>query len=246
MTAGDLDLPSVIGHRGAAGHAPENTLAGIKRAAALGATWVELDVALTKDGEPVLLHDETVDRTTDAKGKLADLTLAEIRSLDAGARFSSSFAGERVPMLEEAIVEIASLGLNANVEIKPTSGREAATGRVVAERVAALWPQDRPPPLFSSFQPEALAAARRAAPDLPLGLLLRRPGQGWRQWAEELACRSIHCNHRNLDRRTAERMLKAGYRLLAYTVNDAGRAERLFNWGVDAVFSDYPDRILAM
>ena len=246
MTTGDLHLPTVIGHRGAVGHAPENTLAGIRKAATLGVTWVEFDVALTKDGEPVLLHDETVDRTTDRKGKLADLTLAEIRTLDAGTWFSGDFAGERIPTLDEAIAELESLGLNANVEIKPTSGREADTGRVVAERVAAHWPQDRPPPLFSSFQPDALAAARRAAPEIPRGLLLRRPSRGWRQWAEDLACWSIHCNHRNLDRRTAEQVLKAGYHLLAYTVNDAGRAERLFNWGVEAVFSDYPDRILAM
>lgn len=246
MSNGSLALPRVIGHRGAAGHAPENTLASLRRAAELGARWVEFDVALTREGEPVLLHDETVDRTTSGKGKLAAMSLGELQQLDAGAWHSEAMAGERVPTLMEAIALLQSLGLGANIEIKPTPGREAETGAVVAKRVAAAWPSSLPPPLFSSFNSEALAAARDAAPAIARGYLSSRLSRGWQKEAAALGCVSIHCNHRPLDRKTASEVRQAGYLLLAYTVNDAARGRQLFEWGVEAVFTDYPDRLLAI
>ena len=246
MSNGSLALPRVIGHRGAAGHAPENTLASLRRAAELGARWVEFDVALTRDGEPVLLHDETVDRTTDGKGRLAAMALGEVQQLDAGRWHSEAAAGERVPTLMQALALLKSLGLGANIEIKPTAGREAETGAVVAKRIADAWPESLPPPLFSSFRTEALAAARDAAPRIARGYLLSRLGRDWRREAAALGCVSVHCNHRHLDRKAAAEVRQAGYRLLAYTVNDAMRGRQLFGWGVDAVFTDYPDRLLAI
>jgi len=246
MSSSDLTLPRVIGHRGAAGHAPENTLASLRRAAQLGARWVEFDVALTRDGEPVLLHDETVDRTTNGKGRLAAMALAELQILDAGAWHSQATAGERVPTLAEAFALLLTLGLGANIEIKPTKGREVETGAVVAQRVAAAWPQSLPPPLLSSFKPEALAAARDAAPSLRRGYLLNRLDRGWQAKAASLGCVSVHCNHRSLTRPAAAEVRQAGYHLLAYTVNDAARGRQIFDWGVDAVFTDYPDRLLAL
>jgi glycerophosphoryl diester phosphodiesterase len=246
MRNGSLALPRVIGHRGAAGHAPENTLCSLRRAAALGARWVEFDVALTRDGEPVLLHDETVDRTTGGTGKLAAMSLGEVQQLDAGSWHSKASAGERVPTLMETLTLLQSLGLGANIEIKPTTGREAETGAVVAKRIAAAWPDSLPPPLFSSFKTEALAAARDAAPAIARGYLLSRLGRGWQREAAALGCVSVHCNHRHLDRKAAADVIQAGYRLLTYTVNDAARGRVLFDWGVDAVFTDYPDRLLAL
>jgi len=246
MSNGGLDLPRVIGHRGACGHAPENTLASLRRAAELGARWVEFDVALTREGEPVLLHDETVDRTTDGKGKLAAMTLADLQSLDAGGWYSKSAAGERVPTLMQAFDLLRATGLGANIEIKPTPGRAMETGAVVAGRVLAAWPESLPVPLFSSFEIEALAAARDAAPSIPRGYLLGRLDPGWQRQAAALGCISIHCNHRRLSRETASAVRQAGYRLLAYTVNDAARGRQLFDWGVEAVFTDYPDRLLAI
>ncbi len=246
MSHSGLALPRVIGHRGAAGHAPENTLAGFRRAAQLGARWVEFDVALTRDGEPVLLHDETVDRTTNGKGKLATMTLAALQTLDAGAWYSEAAAGERVPTLTEAIALLQSLGLGANIEIKPTTGREAETGAVVARRVAAAWPASLPPPLLSSFAIEALVTARDAAPSLARGYLLSKLGRNWQRDAAALGCVSIHCNHRSLNRNTAAEVRQAGYHLLTYTVNDAARGRLLFDWGVEAAFTDYPDRLLAI
>ena len=246
MKGNELHFPRIIGHRGVLGHAPENTRAGFHRAVLFGLRWVEFDVALTRDNVPVLLHDETVNRTTNGKGKLAEMTAAALRELDAGAWKAKEFAGERVPTLMEAFDTLRSLGLGANIEIKPTSGREAETGAVVARQVAAAWPEGLPPPLLSSFKQAALAAARDAAPGLSRGYLLNRVGRGWQKEAEALGCVSIHANQRTLDRKTAAEIRHAGYRLLSYTVNEASRARLLFDWGVEAVFTDYPDRLLAI
>lgn len=246
MKGAELSFPRIIGHRGALGHAPENTLAGFRRAALFGVRWVEFDVALTRDNVPVLMHDETVNRTTNGKGKLAQMTAAAVRELDAGAWMSAEFAGERVPTLLEAFETLSALGLGANIEIKPTSGREAETGALVAKQVEAAWPEGLPPPLLSSFKQEALVAARDAAPGLLRGYLFNRVGRDWRKEAEALGCVSIHGNQRTLNRQTAAEIRQAGYHLLSYTVNEASRARLLFDWGVEAVFTDYPDRLLAI
>src|SRR5204863_4134011 len=133
-------LPPIIGHRGAAAHAPENTLAGLRRAKALGCSWVEFDVRLTADNQPVLLHDNRLERTTDGRGRVSAMSLAAVRRHDAGQWFHSSFSGERVPTLEEALMLLAELGLGANVELKAARGKEAVTGAVVAEVLARTWP----------------------------------------------------------------------------------------------------------
>lgn len=241
--AGALGLPAVIGHRGAAAYAPENTIAGLRKAASLGTRWVEFDVRLTGDGVLVLLHDDRIDRTSDGRGEAGAIPLAELKRRDFGAWFSSAFRGERLPTLEEAVAALAELGLGANVEIKPAPGAEEATGRAVGERLPALWPASLPPPLVSSFKPESLAGCRAAAPGLALGLLLKKLEPGWRERAERLGCRTLHVDQRQLDERRAAEVREAGYPLLTYTVNDPARARLLFAWGADAVFSDCPDRV---
>lgn len=239
-------FPRVIGHRGVAGHAPENTLAGIRQASVFGLRWVEFDVALTGDDEPVLMHDDSIDRTTNGKGKLADLALADLYGLDAGSWHSPPFAGETVPTLMQALDTARALGLGVNVEIKPTKGREAETGAIVAKRVAAAWPGDLPPPLLSSFKIDALRAAQAAAPSVNRGYLLRRLHRGWQRDAAALDCVSVHCGQRLLSRRAAAEVRQAGYRLLSYTVNDAPRARLLYDWGVESLFTDFPDRLLSI
>jgi glycerophosphoryl diester phosphodiesterase len=239
-------LPRVIGHRGAAGHAPENTLASIRKAAALGATWVEVDVMLSGDGAPVLIHDETLERTTDGKGHVSETALAELRTRDAGSWFGTAFAGERIPSLAEAAALVAELGLGINIEIKPAAGFERGTGRAVGAFAVRDWPPGLLTPLLSSFSPDALAAAREAAPGLPRALLVGRIPKDWQERLEDLGCALLHCAERHLTAATAEAVLDAGYHLLAYTVNERARGTELYSWGVEAVFSDYPDRFLNM
>jgi glycerophosphoryl diester phosphodiesterase len=235
-------LSPVIGHRGAAAHAPENTLAGLRRAKALGCDWVEFDVRLTGDGAPVLCHDASLDRTTSGSGLVSATSLAAIRECDAGGWFDPSFAGERVPSLHEALVLAAELGLGANVELKSDRGREYATAAAVASTVQLLGSR-APRVLASSFVVSALIALRELAPEIPRAVLFRQVPRGWAEAALRLGCTTIGADHRRLGTRRVAAVRAAGYGLAAYTVNDPARANLLFGWGVTSVFSDAPDII---
>jgi glycerophosphoryl diester phosphodiesterase len=236
-------LPPIIGHRGAAAYAPENTLAGFRKAKAIGCHWVEFDVRLTADSQPVLLHDDRLDRTTSGRGNVSALSLDSVRHHDAGSRFHASFAGERVPTLKEALMLLAELGLGANLELKAARGKEAATGTVVAELLARTWPADPSHLLISSFQHGALAAVRDRAPHIARGILFRHIPKNWRNIAAQLGCVTIHADHQRLRLAVLSEIRRAGYPLLAYTVNDPERARILFDFGVKSVFSDVPDRL---
>jgi glycerophosphoryl diester phosphodiesterase len=233
----------VIGHRGSAGHAPENTLASIREAARLGAKWVEFDVRLSADGVPMLLHDDTLDRTTDGTGPIANHTQDALWSLDAGIWYDERFSGERIPTLEETIAVLAVLGLGANIEIKPSPGREAATGHTVGRMLRDAWPRALPPPLVSSFAETSLAASREAAPQIARGLLIQSVRGTWAESMRALDCATLHCGHRHLNRERVTQVRRAGYPLIAYTLNDRERAQTLFGWGVVSVITDYPDRM---
>jgi glycerophosphoryl diester phosphodiesterase len=235
----------VIGHRGAAACAPENTLAGFRHARALGCGWIEFDVRLTADGELIVLHDERLERTTDGSGKAGALPLATIRRHDAGIWFGPAFAGEIVPTLAEAVRVLGELGLGANVELKAARGREAETGAAAADLLRRSWPPHLPAPLISSFLPTALAAARDRAREIARGLLVRAVPRHWRLRAGSLACVSVHAEHGRLRPGIVAEMRESGYSVLAYTVNDPARARELFAWGVTSVFSDVPHMILA-
>jgi len=232
-----------MGHRGARGHAPENTVASLRRAGELGASWVEFDAKLTRDGVPILMHDDTLKRTTDGRGAVADTTLAEIKALDAGRWFSPDFAGEPVPTLDEAMDALAARGMGANVEIKPCPGQDAETGTAVARALAARWTGMQKPPFVSSFSGEALAAARAAAPEVPRGLLAEKFPDDWGAQLAALGCATFHLDHRRITADRVRAIRQAGYRVLAYTVNDAARARTLLDWGVESVMTDYPERI---
>lgn len=232
----------VIGHRGAAARAPENTLAGLRRAKALGCDWVEFDVRLTGDGALVLCHDPWLDRTTNGSGLVSAKSLAAIRECDAGSWFDPNFAGERVPTLDEALLLAAELDLGVNVEIKSDRGREYATAAAVATTVQQLRGRS-PALLVSSFLPSALAALRDFAPMIPRGVLFRFIPRGWAQIALRLGCTMIGADQRRLRPRRIAAIRAAGYKLATFTVNDPARARLLFNWGVNSVFSDAPDII---
>jgi glycerophosphoryl diester phosphodiesterase len=236
-------FPAVIGHRGAARRAPENTLAGLRRARELGCTWVEFDVRLTADGVLVLCHDARLDRTTDGSGLISERSFAAIRGCDAGRRFGPAFTGEPVPTLDEALSLTAELRLGANIEIKADRGREYATAAAVAATLLAAGGQ-RCAVLVSSFLIPAIAAMRALAPEVPRGVLFRLVPGNWRDLAQRLGCAVIGADHRRLRSRRIAQIRAAGYQFAAYTVNDAARSRLLYRWGVTSVFSDAPDIIL--
>lgn len=236
-------LPKVIAHRGASGSAPENTLAAMRRAAELGARWVEADVMVSRDGQPVIHHDETLERCTDSSGSLLSHDLESLRQLDAGSWYGDGFAGERIPTLEDFIGLVAELGLGVNLELKPVMGWEGPTARAVARVLAAKWPQ-RQPLLVSSFSERALAAFAARLPGAPRGYLTRVVPPDWRDRLAVTGCRTLHCAAGPLlGRETVAALKAAGVAVLAYTVNQQERAEELFDWGVVGVFTDYPERM---
>jgi glycerophosphoryl diester phosphodiesterase len=243
--AAPLRLPPVIGHRGAAGEAPENTLASIRKARELGATWIEFDVKLTKDGHPILFHDDCLERTTDGRGAVAATTLAEIRRLDAGSWFGAAFRGEPVPTLEQALALCAELGLGINVEIKPCARRELETAEVTVSMLLESWPRDRPAPLVSSFAPVCLSVARDLAPELPRGYLAGTLPRRWRELMAQYACTTMHLNHRRSIGRQRAELLAAGIPVVLYTVNDSWRARQHLDAGVAAVITDQVDQVLS-
>lgn len=240
----DFHLPKVIGHRGAAAYAPENTLEGLCEAARRGARWVEVDAKLTGDKVVILMHDDTLDRTTTGRGPVASASHALVATLDAGAWFGPDWRGAGVPTLADTVALLAELDLQANIEIKPCPGREAETATAVVEVIRRHWPTGRPSPLLSSFSPLSLAVARDTAGELPRGLLIWEYAMDWASVAADLGCASIHCADQHLYRDWADRIRQVGYGLAAYTVNDPARARELAAWGVQCFISDRPDVIL--
>ena len=237
--------PKVIAHRCGGALAPENTLAGLQVSAMTGVRGVEFDVMLSGSNTPVLIHDETLERTTSGQGPVAKTTDDILFSLDAGVKHHRAFVGARIPRFAEAIELCRSLNLAANVEIKPAVGFERATGAAAAQMALMGWSDALPPPLLSSFSEAALAAAMAVAPALPRGLLVEQLPSDWRARCEKLACVALHINHRVLDAATVRTIKADGYRVVCYTVNDLSRAKTLLEWGVDSLITDRPDLIRA-
>jgi glycerophosphoryl diester phosphodiesterase len=226
-----LQLPKVIGHRGAAAYAPENTLVSFREARKRGASWVEIDVRLTADGVPIVMHDDSLKRTMGI-----DRLVDETRRAD---------LPRDVPAFEEAIACFGELGLGCNVEIKPCEGREAETARATVETLRRCWPARLPPPLLSSFKDAALAAAREAAPEFARALLLSEQVPDWRRRADAVGAAGINVNGKKLGALWAREIKRAGFALGAYTINEAMEARALVAMGVDCLITDAPDVILA-
>jgi glycerophosphoryl diester phosphodiesterase len=233
--------PCWIAHRGAGTLAPENTLAAFRLGADHGFAMFECDVKLSADGEPFLLHDAELDRTTNGQGAAGQLSWDALSRLDAGSWHGRAYAGEPLLRLEALARWLQALGLMVNLEIKPSPGDEARTGRVVAERAAALWASCENKPLLSSFSVDALEAAAEARPDMPRALLLDRWQADGIEEASRLGCRAIVTHQAFLNDRRIEAIHAAGLKALAYTVNDAERAGTLWLAGLDGLITDRVD-----
>ncbi|CAG4898662.1 glycerophosphodiester phosphodiesterase [Paraburkholderia saeva] len=236
--------PRRVAHRCGGTLAPENTLAGIDACVRYGYRMIEFDAKLSADDEIYLLHDDTLERTTNGTGAAIERTWKELAQLDAGAWFGPQFAGTRLPTLAETAARCAQEGIAANIEIKPCPGREAETGHLVARAALDLW-RTQTQPLLSSFSFEALAAARDAVPELPRGMLFEDVPEDWLRIVRELDCVSLHADHQHLNARLIEDIHAAGLRVLTYTVNDPLRANELIEWGADIICTDRIDIIRA-
>ncbi len=242
-----LRLPRLIGHRGARAYAPENTLASLHTAADMGVEWVELDVKLSRDGEPIIFHDETLERVTGASGLVADMDWKDLKELDAGAHFSNSFVDERIPHLEQALDVIIDRGIGLNLEIKPCPGREKETAEIALDWLSRSWPDDVPPPIISSFQLVSLEMSLMMIPEYPRGYLIspneEQTVDNWQKKAEHLDVKTLNFDLSFFkdNPEMVKEFLDTDYTLMCFTVNDLSQAEELFDMGVTSIFSDMPD-----
>ena len=241
MTTRDWPYPHWVAHRGAGKLAPENTLAAFRVGARHGYRMFECDVKLSRDGVPFLMHDASLQRTTNGSGAGGDQDWETLSQLDAGSWHSRSFAGEPLPSFENIARFCLGNHHCLNIEIKPTPGTAHHTGEVVARRAAQLWQGAPIPPLLTSFEVRALEAAQAVAPALPRGLLLDALRPDWISSATTLGCVAIVCNHALWDATTVQQAKAAGFRCLSYTVNDEWAAHRLLALGTDAIITDRID-----
>ena len=240
----DWPYPRWVAHRGAGKLAPENTLAAFRLGARYGYRMFECDVKLSADEVPFLLHDATLERTTNGQGIAGQLSWAELSRLDAGSWHSRAYAGEPIASLDAVARYCLGNGFALNIEIKPTPGAESLTGALVADAAARLWANAQAgamAPLLTSFSPDALEAAQSAQPHLPRGLLLEQLWTGWLETALRLGCVAVVCNQALWDESSVRQARSAGLRMSSYTVNDEWATERLLALGTDAIITDRVD-----
>lgn len=234
------NYPRVLAHRGGGTLAPENTIAALRCAVALGFRAVEFDVMAVRAGGLVLMHDPVLGRTVRGEGSVADFTVDELSAMDAGSWHSTPFAGEPVPGFIDAADFCLAHGLWMNAEIKPAPGTDTHTGQKVA---AACKDLPAGSVLLSSFSVEALQAAQAAAPEVPRALLVNTILDDWERQLHALAAVALHVNARALAAAQATAVKRAGFGLLCYTVNDPEHARALRSLGVDAICTDRLDLI---
>jgi len=230
----------IVGHRGAAALAPENTLAGFNKAADVGIHWIEIDTQLTADGIPVIFHDETVDRCTNGSGKLASFTLKELKQLDAGSWFAAAFSNEKIPTLEETLQTCLEKELSINLELKIHHSFQAAP---LVENVAAViksfgFPFDRL--LLSSFSINALEACQSLLPEIRRGYITKVKSIDYLNEVGQLDLYSVHVDQNVLTREMAKAITDSGYVLNIFTLNDPSKFSAFTQMKVSDMITDDP------
>ena len=239
-----LARPVIFAHRGASAHAPENTLAAFELALEQQADAIELDVKLSSDGYVVVHHDATVDRTTNGKGRVKDLSLAELKGLDAGSSFSEKFHGEKIPTLEEVF---ETLGKRTFINVELTNYKTPRDHLVETVCMLVKKHKMQKRVIFSSFFASNLSKARSYLPEVPRGLLALNGLLG--AWARSFGFAfgeydALHPFLKDVSQQQASRVHRLNRRVHVWTVNDERDMRRLFSWGVDGIFTDDPQLAL--
>lgn len=234
----------VIAHRGSPKLTPENTLKSFTMAATQNAQWVEFDTQPCVTGEWVVIHDESLERTTNGQGLVAKTSWQSLKTLDAGAWFDPHFRGERLPLLSEVLTLVQRLGLHPNIEIKHNNPLKIQQNlKTFTTLLEEYWPTALLPPLVSSFDVEILAWLKKHTPELPRGLLTDHIESDIFQQIERIRPFSLHCNVQHLSKDRMTELLNKDFAFLLYTINDSQLAKIYFEMGVDAIFSDIPNLI---
>lgn len=235
-------LPRLIGHRGLAGIAPENTMPAFEAAHRHGVAFVELDAKLCASGELVVIHDNDVRRTTNGQGRVLNLTYSQLTSLDAGAWFKPEFKNTRIPLLTEVLDFLVSKNMGVNIELKPNRGDYVQTARAVAQLLQNESYAQKIPMIVSSFSLQSLRAARQLMPTVFRGLLLERQKSlpEILRLIQETDANSFNYDDALIDEPLVQALKKRRIPTMIWTVNSAVRANALFAMGVSTVFSDLP------
>ena len=237
--------PRWVAHRGAGKLAPENTMSAFRLGALHGYRMFECDAKLSQDGVLFLMHDATLERTTNGHGIGSELSMGEIAQLDAGSWHSRAYAGENLLTLEALARWCLANHLHLNVEIKPTPGQEEETGRACGELMNRIWPKDIVQPLFTSFKTASLKGAKDVAPQVTRGLLVDKfadgTGDADLKIATDLDCAVLVLNHALWNEALVAKVHAAGLRCSSYTVNDEWAAQRLIDLNTDAIITDRVD-----
>lgn len=234
------NLGRIIGHRGAAALAPENTLESFVMAYQSGLKSVEFDVILSADGEAFVFHDERLERTTNGQGAIGLVTADYLKTLDAGAWFSRDYKNAQIPTFKEALIWLRKHKMSANIEIKPFPECIHETVNVVLRELDEIWPSSTALPLISSFEGDVLRLCRKLHPQLPLGYLLDKWHPEEIDFAQSLDCVSMNLNYRIARLERIKALKQQGLGVYVYTVNNQFLISRYFAFGVDGIFSDYP------
>ncbi len=222
----------IIAHRGFSGQYPENTLLAFRKALNAGATWLELDVQLSADGELVVIHDESLERTTDGSGPVGEQTLAQLRALDAGQ-------GEKIPLLSE-VLDLAAGRATVNIELKG-AGTARPVARLLQQRLKR--PQASPDLILaSSLYKRELIDIAVELPEVRIAPVAEVPGAELWRLADRLGAWSVHLEKSCITEELIAEVRQSGRKLLAYTVNDIETLQRFYRWGLDGVFSDFPQQ----
>jgi len=230
--------PLVFGHRGARAYAPMNTIPAFELAAKQGAHGIELDIHRSKDGYPVIVHDFTIDHTTNGSGLVVEKTLSELKALDAGSWFGPEFAGVQIPTLDE-VFEAVGKQLFVNVEIKAETLETDGVEQVVADCIKRHGMEARV--IISSFNPPTLVRCRALMPDMPLGYLTET---AWTGLPTDAEYEAFHPNYQMVTPEMVEACHARNIRINVWTLNDPKIAVDLARIGVQGIVTDNPDRIV--
>lgn len=234
-------LPKLIGHRGASAYAPENTLAAVAVARKYNLQWVEVDIRLAAGDEPILMHDVTVNRTTNGKGEVSALTYATLSTLDAGIWFNQAFKGVTVPHLKDLLHYLVEHNMQANLELKPHDGNEKKLAFIVLECINRYWPSDRPLPLISSFSYACMQEVRKLSKAYPIAMVVSVYDKSMNHHLVKDNFFSVHIDHSQITELEVKIIHANKLKVVAYTVNEVSIAKKLYAMGVDSIITDIPD-----
>ena len=233
----------IYAHRGSSGTHPENTLAAFRHAASLPIHGVEFDVHLSKDGELVIIHDEKINRTSNGKGFVKDLTLAELREYDFGSWFSKEFKGEKIPHLAEVLEIFSSTTHHINIELKTDVISYDGIVKKVLQLVDSMALQSRV--VISSFNHDTLREAKKLAPHIETATLSMKEFANPFDYVHAIPADGLHISLRTARRPSTEIVVNQGVPVRVFTVNKVKHIGLLTKIGVQAIFTDFPEKMLA-